>query len=146
MTSFCRFSIKMAYFWKLDSIKTTFEPSYKRKPHWIFSGNSVKLFSILKRRQFDVWRHFDVILGRKWRHCVDFQLKWHTSFERMTSLWPKKWRYVLDFQLNTENSFTVQKIGKIIPGGSPWMNLTKKVIKGIRFAKICVFGYVPYIS
>ena len=33
-------------------------------------------------------------------------------------------------------TFFLQKCGKIIPGGSPWMNLTKKVIKGVNLAKI----------
>ena len=30
----------------------------------------------------------------------------------------------------------LQKFGNIIPGGSPWKNLTKKVIKGVNLAKI----------
>ena len=32
--------------------------------------------------------------------------------------------------------FFLQKFGKIFPGGSPWKNLTKKVIKGVNLAKI----------
>ena len=120
MTSFCRFSIKMAYFWKLDSIKTTFEPSYKRKPHWIFSGNSVKLFSILKKTS--IWR------------MTSFLCHFGPKIVKMAHFWGQN--DVISKNLGkVVKNFLLQNFGKIIPGGSSWMNLTKKVIKGVRFAK-----------
>ena len=40
----------------------------------------------------------------------------------------------------------LQKFGKIFPGGSPDRKLTKNVIKGVIFVKICIFWCCPYIS
>ena len=51
-----------------------------------------------------------------------------------------------------QNEAISQNFGKVVKkifsenwknfeGGSPWMNFTKNVIKGVIFAKICIFWY-----